>query len=212
MPGVRFGNVKTTGRDMPDNRLLSLIEAAKVLDNPAVTQEQCNQVSQYCSILAQSLDPDMDCHYGDYRYDWPSPDLEAAFTLALTTNNYASSLSWPDTSDWWRDYKKRMLDEWADARRFAEMTAHGSIAASTVLALDQAERRAEGQTAVVATDDDTAEPQSEEVVFTGGDDGNMPPLLSAATFQEWFERGLTGVPSQEPGHSPLYPNPGPLPL
>jgi hypothetical protein len=42
-------------RNAIDNRLLSLLDAAKVLDHPDVTREQIGRVRQLSSILAQSL-------------------------------------------------------------------------------------------------------------------------------------------------------------
>src|SRR5580693_1110273 len=118
---------------MTNSRLLNLIDAAKVLDNPDVTMEQRRQVSQLCSILAQSLD--IGLPVGDDT-EWPDASLKTAFDLALATMTYADSLSWPEggsesMQDWWRDRKAHALTEWGVARRNAELAANDKVQAAT---------------------------------------------------------------------------------
>ena len=178
---------------MTDPRLLNVIDAAKVLDDPNVTPEQCARVRQLASILAQSLDPGLPV--GGDAAQWPDAAVKAAFDLAMTTATYSDSLSWPDTTEGWREYRKRMLADWGDARRTAELFAHGEIKASTLVALDAAERRATGQLA--------AEPQREsqiQMVACVECDDVDPPLVTAQTA---FEMGWPMIPSQEPGH-PMF--------
>lgn len=135
---------------MTDNRLLSLIDAANALDNPALTLDQAKQVSQLCSILAQSLDAGF--LIGE-DVSWPSEEQRLAFNLAMKTSTYAESLSWPDDSEWWRDHRAEMLAAWGRARREAELEAHGKVAASTLTAIAAAERAADGTASAVTSDD-----------------------------------------------------------
>jgi hypothetical protein len=161
---------------MTDPRLLNLLDAAKVLDDPNVTAEQAAKVVQLCSILAQSLNPDA-LPVGDGAPDWPDPVIRVAFDLAMATSNYAHSLTCPDSAGWWHDYRAKMLADWGDARRAAELAARQEIQASTLNALAAAERRADEGTALVAND---AAPLA---------------LLSRSDLSkadDWFERGDAG--------------------
>lgn len=153
-----------------DVRLLNLIDAAKVLDDPHVTEQQVKQVTQLCSILAQSIDPEGLAGCGDCGFTWESDELKAGYDLALKTIAFADSFSWPSGTDWWREYRGRMLTEWGEARRKAELAARGEVQASTLNALAAAETR----TRVVA---DTDKP---------------PPLLSPGDLPARFEPGDTG--------------------
>lgn len=173
-----------------DGRLLNVLDAAKVLDASNVSREEAAKVTQLCSILAQSLDVGLPV--GGGASAWPDPVIQAAFALAMTTSNYAHALTCPDTSDWWRDYRARMVSDWGVARRTAELLAYGEIRAATLVALDAAEKR-------VTTAEPLAEPRTETVAC--GD--VTPPPLAAVTAQKAFDRGWPIVPSQEPGHPAL---------
>lgn len=176
---------------MTDNRLVAIIDAARVLDDPNVSREAAAKVSQLCSILAQSLNPD-GLPVGDGAPEWPDPVIKAVFDLAMSTATYADSVSWPSDTEWWRDYRARMVSDWGAARRTAELLAYGEIRAATLVALDSAEKRVT-----------TAEPLAEPLTKTVACDDVTPPLLSAMTAQEAFDRGWPIVPSQEPGHAAL---------
>jgi hypothetical protein len=125
------------------NELIALLRACKSLDNPRITPETVASVHQLSQMLALSFDMGLPID-GDVA-EWPDPARRVSFVLALKTTIYTDSLDWPEGNtpnnrEWWGNYKRRMRDEWVEARRDAEAL------------VSDAEKAAEGQTAVVAID------------------------------------------------------------
>jgi hypothetical protein len=158
MPGVLFGNVRTTFSVMNDPRLLNVTDAARALDEPHLTRERVNQVTQLCRFYAESLDPGYEVMFGDG--EWPSQAQRVAFILAMKTLDYANSLLSPEggtpaMKTWWRGQRATALREWGEARREAELCATGKVQGSTLNALARAERGAEQRTPLVASSENT---------------------------------------------------------
>jgi hypothetical protein len=177
---------------MTDARLLNAIACADALDN-APTPKECVSVRQVCEFVL--ADPSLQPMMGP-----PSAADETLVFLLSSTAQWADELRYPDLpaeGEWWERNRVYRLDKWRHARIAAEMLAYGHTNASTLLALDRAEHLTESAAETVA------ETSTETVAL---DDTAPPP--APVTFQQAFEAGQTGVPSQEAGHSVLFPGVG----